>query len=653
MFVDNAFLLFFVNGLAFFVLGLTISLELRRVQFFQISGNLWLLAGYAYVAALGNWLEMVLLVQASTTPTYSLPVLQALTLALFVLACVSLLQFGLSILHVGSAHARHRHWAFVLLFVVYLLAVALILLGPARQSGDWLPRAEALARTLLYLPGFVLSGIGLWRQRALARDRGLDALARYLALAAVVFWLKALVSGGIPIPILGLSGAQPLVIVVSVQFLRTLTTVAIAVLVVKILDSANLERQRQMSQVIEDRLQAQKEALEAQRLTCDEIRQWSASMTHMVQRISSAISEPLDIDEIMDLVLREMVRMAGLEKGVAMLLDEEKQELYLVAHTGVPDWFHQALARVRVGDGLAGWVAAKGEVLIVADILNDPRPFVPRTTDVLQFYAGIPLKAGGRVVGVINMAHGKEHSLSLEQVALLSAAGQQLGVAIEATRMNAQLRGLAALEERARLSRDLHDNLLQVLAYLHLKSQIAQRLLAQDRMSETLNELKEVEKASSQAYDDVRDTISGLRVTLSTERSLLDALQEHVRLFQERNPILVTVDDTTWHSLALPHEAEVQLLRIVQEAMTNVRRHAQSTRVWLTLATRDGVAAISVRDDGLGFDPARVGQDAGQHLGLQTMKERAEGVGAQLHVSSIHGQGTEVVVELPLRHERG
>jgi two-component system nitrate/nitrite sensor histidine kinase NarX len=427
-----------------------------------------------------------------------------------------------------------------------------------------------------------------------------------------------------------------------------LTTVAITVAIAWVLEAINLERQYRADQATEERLQAQKEALEAQRLTCAEIREWSQSMTHMVQTISSAISEPLELGEIMEVVLCEMVRMAGLQKGLAMLLDEEKQELYLVAHTGVPDWFHQALTRVRVGDGLAGWCAEKGEVLIVDDILHDPRPFVPGTIDVVRFYAGIPLKAGGKVLGVMNLAHGEEHSLTPEQIALLSAAGQQLGVAIEAARLNAQLRSMATLEERTRLSRELHDSLLQVLAYLHLKSQIAQRLLAQNRLVETLDELREVEKASSQAYDDVRDSIAGLRVTLSAGRSFLEAIQEHARLFQERNLIPVTLDDATWLAASLPRETEIQLLRIVQEAMANVRRHAQASRVWLTLVWQGDMASIAVRDNGIGFDPVRIEDQGHQHLGLQTMKERAESVGARLQIASSEGQGTEILVELPL-----
>ena len=355
----------------------------------------------------------------------------------------------------------------------------------------------------------------------------------------------------------------------------------------------------------------------------------------------------------MHLVLRETLRVAGLQRGIAMRLDEERQLLVRVAHVGVPEWFSQALTTVRVGDGLAGWVAEKGEVLIVEDVANDPRPFVPHTTDVLQFYAGIPLKAGGRVLGVMNLAHSQRHHLTPQQIALLTSAGHQLGVAINAARLRDQLRGMAALEERARLSRELHDNLLQVLAYVHLKSQMAGRLLAQHRLLEVRDELKEVEEVSSRAYDDVRDSIAGLRVTLSPERGLVAALTDHVGHFRERSQLAVTLDAAAWDVPSLPRDTEVQLLRVVQEALTNARRHAAARTVDIVLAVAGQVASIVVRDDGSGFDPASVGRDGQQHLGLQTMRERAESVGAAFAIRSQPGQGTEIQVTLPLKREKG
>jgi len=648
--LHNTYLLYFINGLAYFVMGLTISLELRRAQFLRITDKLWLLAVHGFLSGIGNWLEMVFRVPGGSEALRSQPLVQAGVLGLFVVSSLFLIAFGLQSLGVSKPYWQRRQWFLAFFGLAYAGVLAAILLGPAARDGDWLPRAETWGRILLYFPGLALSGLAVWLQRSHA---GLKEANRDLGGAAVSFWLKSLVSGGVALPILGSVTTLPMVLGASVEALRTLSTVGITVFLVRVLHASEGERLRQLGLEAQARLEEQERVLQIQRQTCEEIQLWSASLADVVHRISSAISQPLEIEEMMHLVLRETLRIAGLQRGIAMLLDEEKQLLVQVAHLGVPEWFSRALMTVRVGDGLAGWVAEKGQVLIVEDVANDPRPFVPKTTDVVQFYAGIPLKAGGRVLGVMNLAHGQPHRLTPQQIALLTSAGHQLGVAINAARLSDQLRGMVALEERARLSRELHDNLLQVLAYLHLKTQMAARLLGQDRLLEVKEELKEMEQISSQAYDDVRDSIAGLRVAIPSPGGLLAALEEHVRHFKERNQIAVVLDTATWHVPSMSRDTEVQLLRVVQEALTNVRRHSGASAVEIILASEDHSASIVVRDNGRGFDPAQVKQDSQQHLGLQTMRERAESIGGTLNVGSEPGQGTEVRLCLPLKREKG
>ncbi len=649
-FLDNAYLLYFVNGLAYFVMGLTISLELRRAQFLRITDKLWLLSVHAFLSSIGNWLEMVFRMPGNSGVLRSQPLVQAGVLSLFVVSSLFLIAFGLQALGVSRPNWQRRRWFLALFGLAYLGVLAAILMGPAIRNGDWLPQAETWARIMLYLPGLALSGLAVWLQRSHA---GLEEANRDLGGAAISFWLKSFVSGSVALPILGSINSLPLILGASVQALRTLTTVGITFFLVRVLHASEGERQRQLGLSAQARLEEQERALQVQRQTCEEIQLWSASLADVVHRISSAISQPLEIEEMMHLVLRETLRIAGLQRGIAMLLDEEKQLLVQVAHLGVPEWFRQALRTVRVGDGLAGWVAEKGEVLIVEDVANDSRPFVPKTTDVVQFYAGIPLQAGGRVLGVMNLAHGQPHHLTPQQIALLTSAGHQLGVAINAARLSDQLRGMVALEERARLSRELHDNLLQVLAYMHLKSQMAERLLGQYRLLEVKEELREMEQISSRAYDDVRDSIAGLRVTISSEGGLLAALEEHTRHFEERSQIAVTMDTAAWRVPFLSRDMEVQLLRIVQEALTNVRRHSGASAVKVILTSGDHTVSVVVRDDGRGFDPTRVGRDGQQHLGLQTMRERAESVGGTLDIQSEPGQGTEIRLALPLKREKG
>jgi len=346
--LDNVYLLYFVNGLAYFVMGLTISLELRRAQFLRITDKLWLLAAHALLSSIGNWLEMVFRMPGGTVSLDGQPLVQAVVLGLFVVSCAFLIAFGSQALTVNRPAWQRRQWSLALLLLAYLAVLAAIVAGPARQRGDWLPQAETWARIMLYLPGLALSGLALWLQRSHSR---LEAATRDLGGAALSFWLKALLSGAVAVPILGSLAAWPLPFVVPMQALRTLTTVSITVFVMRVLYASEGERQRQLDLAAQERLDEQARALQVQRQSCDEIQQWSASVADIVHRISSAISQPLEIEEMMHLVLRETLRVAGLQRGIAMLLDEEKQLLVRVAQLGVPEWFAQALATVRVGDG--------------------------------------------------------------------------------------------------------------------------------------------------------------------------------------------------------------------------------------------------------------------------------------------------------------
>jgi signal transduction histidine kinase len=644
----NICILFFANGLAFFAMGLAIALESRRVSASAISNNLLWLAGFGFAASAGNWLQMFYAGLGHGSSAAISPLGQTLKLVCFVLAATLLLEFGVRLTIAHDPKYRWLRAGFWALLAGYLAAVAIVLASAYRFGSDWISLVEVLARYLLYSPALALAGLALLAQRRDFVEMRLFAPARDAVGAALAFGLKLIVSGLVAVPILGPAGPAASAWVLVLQLVRTLTTVAIAYFVVRILRVFEMEHRSQLQREAEVRAEAQERALEVQRQNCDEIRTWSASMAEMVQTVSSAISQPLAIDEIMKIVLRETLSLAGLSLGIVHLLDDKGRMLYQVAHQGVPDWFAQALVTVKVGDGLAGWVAEKGEMLIVEDVAHDPRPFVPRTQDVYRFYMGIPLEAGGKVLGVMNLLHPQAHRLTDQQVALLEAAGKQLGVAIAGANLQKKLTGMAALEERARLSRELHDNLLQVLGYLNLKSKVLQESLPPEQRPQILAGLQDIEQVTAQAYNDMRTSILGLRVNLSLDQDFVPALEGYVHEFGKRSQLDVVLDTERWRQPLLMPETQVQLTRIVQEALTNVARHARASQVRLTFSVDDNVASIRIADNGQGFVRSETGHDGEQHLGLETMRERAESVGARLELHSLPGQGTEILITLPL-----
>jgi signal transduction histidine kinase len=210
---------------------------------------------------------------------------------------------------------------------------------------------------------------------------------------------------------------------------------------------------------------------------------------------------------------------------------------------------------------------------------------------------------------------------------------------------------LAALvQERERLSRELHDGLAQLVAYLSLRIDTVIELIKNDRGQEALAELERLRRVSDELYTDIRESITGLRARVA-ERGLAAALADYGDEFEERHGIAVTLDAEGLPS-GLPALTELQLFRIVQEALTNVRKHAQaaSASILLQQPTLDAFELV-VTDDGVGLDPADRPVE-GEALGLASMEERAKELGGSFQIEGAPGQGCRVVVRVPVKGAR-
>jgi signal transduction histidine kinase len=206
---------------------------------------------------------------------------------------------------------------------------------------------------------------------------------------------------------------------------------------------------------------------------------------------------------------------------------------------------------------------------------------------------------------------------------------------------------VAVVQERQRIARDFHDSLAQNLGYLHLRLAEAERGSATVPSSPLAAELGALKQLARTAYEETRQAILGLRSGVVGSTGLLAALSEYLHDWSRQAGVAVDLEVAAETSMTLPPVVEVQLLGIVQEAMTNVRKHAGAKRVVVSIAEEAGAVRVSIQDDGVGFDPAG-GDDGGRStFGLDTMRERAESVGGRIRLTSSPGQGTAVDIELP------
>lgn len=261
----------------------------------------------------------------------------------------------------------------------------------------------------------------------------------------------------------------------------------------------------------------------------------------------------------------------------------------------------------------------------------------------------VPLRVRGRAVGVLGLGPAAPVNRSPADLRVLGAIGDTLGVAIENARLHGRVRELAITEERERLSREMHDGFAQFLAYLLVGLDTATDLVGRGRPGAARAELERLRRSAEQAYAEVRDAIAGLRTRIDGDRGLLGALRDELAGFEERTGVRAELE--TDGEPALGRLASLQALRIVQEALTNARKHATASRVTVSARTVGGAWELAIADDGRGFDPAATLSAEGGHFGLLTMRERAESLGGGFAVESRRGGGTRVVVRLPLAEE--
>lgn len=203
-----------------------------------------------------------------------------------------------------------------------------------------------------------------------------------------------------------------------------------------------------------------------------------------------------------------------------------------------------------------------------------------------------------------------------------------------------------ALPERNRLAREMHDSLSQLLGYLNLKAASAEQLLLKGQIAEAHDDLLEVKRIAQAAYADTRETIFSLRAA-TTETGFLPALRNHLDDYQTFYGLRTDLDIEDASLAELPADVGIQVLCIIQEALTNVRKHAAATRVWIRFEPHGPEVQITIQDNGRGFDSEQATTISGPSFGLSIMRERAESVGGRVEVKSEVGKGAQVLVWAP------
>ncbi len=290
------------------------------------------------------------------------------------------------------------------------------------------------------------------------------------------------------------------------------------------------------------------------------------------------------------------------------------------------------------------WIAVVVPVIAVGllDLLTD-HEWSDLVTDPINTLA-VPVIV---LVGAILMARS-----AFARIDRLAATLAERNAALELRQreneeLQRRLRDLAVRGERERIAREIHDGLAQVLGYVNTKAQAVEELLAAGQLDEGRRNLSELAAAARSVYVDARAAILGLAEPVGLERGVTAALEEYAPYFAEIAKVAVTVDASpAARSLRFAPEVEANLLRIAQEALTNVRKHAAARRATVRLDVADEQLTLAVEDDGAGFDPEAMASDWPRY-GMRAIRERAEAIAASAEWCSRPGVGTLFRLRLP------
>ncbi|WP_232540190.1 histidine kinase [Azohydromonas aeria] len=323
--------------------------------------------------------------------------------------------------------------------------------------------------------------------------------------------------------------------------------------------------------------------------------------------------------------------------------DEANQRYMLLAGDGLPAAMSQSEHCVPTGACLCGQSAADARMRVIPIRAAD-RTLGHCAKEGFRMLVSVPVRLQQRLLGEVDLFYRVEAPLSDDERSLLDALASHLASAMEGLRAAALEREQAVAEERGFIARELHDSIAQSLAFLKIQVQLlrAARQRGDDaRVERTLDEL---DTGVRECMGDVRELLVHFRTRTNAEH-IEPALRTTLQKFEHQTG-LKTHLEIEGHGLPLDPDVQVQVLHVVQEALSNVRKHAQASQVWVEVSAGAGTGwRFEVRDDGVGFDPQA--DRAETHVGLKIMRERAARIGAQVQLDAVPGAGSCVTLTVP------
>ncbi|MBI3563156.1 MAG: GAF domain-containing protein [Gammaproteobacteria bacterium] len=363
----------------------------------------------------------------------------------------------------------------------------------------------------------------------------------------------------------------------------------------------------------------------------------------IIYDVAASINVSRDLEDLLTRFLHTLKEVVDARAAVVRLVTDNNQ-MRLVASTGLDEEVIQREQFIPADTCLCGTAYNKGVVLYEHD--------VGRCNKIIgyDFFKGkdsigmiaVPLQYRDRTLGVYNLFVDNDTLIESDELnELLTSIGRHLGMAIEKSRLDDEANRLSIMEERTRIAHELHDSLAQTLASLRFQVRVLDENLRTGDEPAVWHELEKIEINLDEAYAELRELITHFRAPID-KRGLVPAVQQLVNRFRNQTGI-ATFLQQEWNIVQLPASIEVEVLRIIQESLNNIRKHSQAQNVRVILrSTPQGECDILLEDDGIGMDINADPDTHRDHYGLHIMAERAKRINAELRIESEPGEGTQI-----------
>lgn len=370
----------------------------------------------------------------------------------------------------------------------------------------------------------------------------------------------------------------------------------------------------------------------------------------LLNNLASALASITEQDELLKTALDRVMNYFNLNMGEIYLKEEDQNSLQNVIHRGESIKRIWSMDRFTLGESLIGKTAQNGQPILV-NLPYEEDQYLNNQSLVenkIKQIACFPLTSRSEVLGVISIATHQEQELDGMDQQLLSSIASWVGTTLENVRLNIQGRRLAVLEERERIGMDLHDGVIQSIFAVGLTLEHARLLLGE--------EPEQTRKRINQSIEDLNSTIRDLRAFIMDmrprqlyEENLMEGLQRLVNEFQANSLVETTLNGPSDGLENLPDAHAIALFHICQEALANIAKHAQASKVEILVWTTTDRVLMEVQDDGRGFDPGQVRVTLGH--GISNMQTRARNVGGDLEITTEPGEGTTIMASMPYTAE--